>query len=122
MVRGVRNGSPREGVDVLICLGLALLFYVLMFLGCWNIRGLNDPIKQAEVRRFLRDEKLSLCGLVETKVKEVNFVNVSRAIHPSWKFLAILTLARLVLSGFVGTLVTLMLALFTLQLKLFIVV
>ena len=57
-----------------------------MIFGCWNIRGLNDPLKHAEVRRFFSEEKLSLCGLVETKVKEVNLMNVSRAINPSWKF------------------------------------
>ena len=57
-----------------------------MIFGCWNIRGLNDPMKQAEVRRFLREEKLSLCGLVETKVRDSNFLRVSRSINPSWKF------------------------------------
>ena len=56
-----------------------------MFFGCWNIRGLNDPMKQAEVRRFFRDEKLSFCGLIETKVKECNVLAISRAINPSWK-------------------------------------
>lgn len=57
-----------------------------MIFGCCNIRGLNDPMKQAEVMRFFRDERLSLCGLVETKVKDGNLLRVSRAIHPSWRF------------------------------------
>ena len=56
-----------------------------MIFGCWNIRGLNDPMKQAEVRRFFHDEKLSFCGLVETKVNEANVKGVFCAINSSWK-------------------------------------
>ncbi|XP_038975305.1 uncharacterized protein LOC120106373 [Phoenix dactylifera] len=38
--------------------------------GKW--RGLNDPFKHSEVQQLIRKERLSLCGLVETKVKERN--------------------------------------------------
>jgi exonuclease III len=35
----------------------------------WNIRGLNDILKQGEVRRYIRRIKVSLLCLVEIRVK-----------------------------------------------------
>lgn len=43
-----------------------------MSLGCWNIRDLNDPIKQSEVRRCILNKKLSFIGIVENKIREEN--------------------------------------------------
>ncbi|KAJ8431317.1 hypothetical protein Cgig2_032307 [Carnegiea gigantea] len=36
----------------------------------WNIRGLNWPNKQEDVRLFLQEKQIGLVGLLETKVKE----------------------------------------------------
>lgn len=38
----------------------------------WNIRGFNTLIKQVEVQNLLHDNKVSVFGLLETKVKEAN--------------------------------------------------
>jgi len=38
----------------------------------WNIRGLNGPNKQEDVKIFLNKTKIGLVGLVETKVKREN--------------------------------------------------
>ncbi len=57
----------------------------VMFFGVWNIRGLNDPMKQRFVRKFILEHNLALMGLVETKVKEVNKGGVFRAIAKGWK-------------------------------------
>jgi hypothetical protein len=56
-----------------------------MFFACWNIRGLNDPWKQGEVRKLISKHKLSLCGLVETKVKGVDKDSVLRNLARDWK-------------------------------------
>jgi len=56
-----------------------------MIFGCWNMRGLNDPLEQMKVRSLIKDEKLSLCGLVETKELEKNKETIFRAISRSWK-------------------------------------
>ena len=61
-----------------------LCIFIMIF-GCWNIRGLNDPLKQREVRNLIKDEKLSLCGLVETKVLEKNKDVILKTIDRSWK-------------------------------------
>jgi len=41
----------------------------------WNIRGLNCPNKQEDVRCFLSSHKASLLSLLETKVKAQNVEN-----------------------------------------------
>ena len=38
----------------------------------WNIRGLNWPNKQKDVKSFLYSNKVGLIGLLETKVKVKN--------------------------------------------------
>lgn len=43
---------------------------------CWNVRGLNGLTKQKEVHNFFLSKKIGLAGLVETKVKSINFPNV----------------------------------------------
>ncbi|XP_022842002.1 uncharacterized protein LOC111365698 [Olea europaea var. sylvestris] len=58
-----------------------------MFFGYWNVRGLNDPLKQSKVKNLITSNRLSLCGLVETKVKEKNQNKVANAIFKSWSVL-----------------------------------
>ncbi|KAJ8422716.1 hypothetical protein Cgig2_003262 [Carnegiea gigantea] len=38
----------------------------------WNIQGLNRPNKQEDLKVFLHQQKISLIGLLETKIKEIN--------------------------------------------------
>jgi len=39
---------------------------------CWNIRGLNWPNKQEDVKVFLHEKRIGFVGLLETKVKVKN--------------------------------------------------
>lgn len=54
--------------------------------GVWNLRGLNDPLKQKAAKKFLNNNDLSLFGLVEHKVKEPNIKKVVNFICPHWLF------------------------------------
>ena len=38
----------------------------------WNVRGMNKRYKQKEIKQFLLNNKVSLAGLIETRVKENN--------------------------------------------------
>jgi hypothetical protein len=58
-----------------------------MIIGCWNVIGLNDPIKHSELRRLIQQERVALFGLVETRVRDMNKENVSRLLLRSWSFL-----------------------------------
>lgn len=53
----------------------------------WNIRGLNNPIKQVKIRKFIQANILSLIGLVETKVRPENLASTMKQSLPSgWDF------------------------------------
>ncbi|KAF8029450.1 hypothetical protein BT93_E1992 [Corymbia citriodora subsp. variegata] len=59
-----------------------------MIFGCWNIRGLMNPAKQAEVRQFVRLNKICCVGILETKVSAANFNNLSFGLIPGWKWMS----------------------------------
>ncbi|KAJ8419599.1 hypothetical protein Cgig2_000942 [Carnegiea gigantea] len=46
----------------------------------WNIRGLNWPNKQEDVKIFLHEKQIGLVGLLKTKVKEKNVEKVANKI------------------------------------------
>ena len=53
--------------------------------GFWNLRGLNYPLKQKAAKLFLKNNEISLIGLIEHKVKEPNIKRVVRSICPQWQ-------------------------------------
>ncbi|KAI8530640.1 hypothetical protein RHMOL_Rhmol11G0075300 [Rhododendron molle] len=54
----------------------------------WNIRGLNNPLKQKEVRSLIVSQRLGLCGVFEAKVRKTNLVAICTRCFPySWKWL-----------------------------------
>ena len=58
-----------------------------MIIGCWNVRGLNDPRKHSALRRLTHQERIALFGLVETRVRDKNKDNVSQLLLRNWSFL-----------------------------------
>lgn len=40
-----------------------------MSIGAWNIRGLCQDRKKSDIKRFVRNQKLSIFGLLETMVR-----------------------------------------------------
>lgn len=59
-----------------------------MFFGVWNIRGFMDPLKQAEIRCLIRSNNLYCIDILETKVSESHFLNVSSSLLSGWNWLA----------------------------------
>ena len=59
-----------------------------MFFGVWNIRGLVDPIKQAEIRSFVKSHNLLCLGIIETKVSASNFDDITWGLLPGWTWIA----------------------------------
>jgi hypothetical protein len=71
-------GSSRGGqVKVIIVVLFGTPLYFAMIIRCWNVRGLNDPIKHSELRRLIHQERMAFFGLVETRVRDMNKDNVS---------------------------------------------
>ncbi|KAJ8421596.1 LOW QUALITY PROTEIN: hypothetical protein Cgig2_020785 [Carnegiea gigantea] len=50
----------------------------------WNIRGLNWPNKQKDVKIFLQERNIGIIGLFETKVKEKNIEMVATKLFQGW--------------------------------------
>ena len=57
-----------------------------MIIHCWNVRGLNSPLKQHEVVSLMKKNKVDVCGLLETKLcySTVEALQKFRLKH--WKF------------------------------------
>ena len=51
----------------------------------WNIRGLNDPLKQREVRSFVKSQALDFIYHVETRVRASNRDRIFSSLLPGWR-------------------------------------
>ena len=56
-------------------------------LGSWNIRGLNSPHKQQEVKKLIRDNNLDVVCLLETKVRRNNLSSIKNNCFFNWDYL-----------------------------------
>ncbi|GAV72801.1 Exo_endo_phos domain-containing protein/DUF4283 domain-containing protein, partial [Cephalotus follicularis] len=52
---------------------------------CWNIRGLNDPIKQREVKSLILKNNVAFLGVLETRVRAANKDKVGRKFGRGWR-------------------------------------
>lgn len=52
----------------------------------WNVRGLNWPNKQEDLRPYLHSLKVEIVGLMETKVKEDKAKKIIHTILPGWNW------------------------------------
>ncbi|GAB2303773.1 hypothetical protein Dimus_038959 [Dionaea muscipula] len=57
-----------------------------MILAFWNIRGFNKILKQKEVQRFLRAQRVDLFALLETKIAQANLDKIMTKFFESWHF------------------------------------
>ena len=57
-----------------------------MMLASWNVREVNEPHKQREVRSLIRRKRLSLLGLNETRVQSTKHQAIIHSLCPSWRY------------------------------------
>ncbi|XP_022030899.1 uncharacterized protein LOC110931834 [Helianthus annuus] len=55
-------------------------------LAAWNIRGLNRPLKQKEVRQVMKDNHLQVFAIMETHVDASNVSSVCKKVCRSWSW------------------------------------
>lgn len=55
----------------------------MMICATWNVRGMNDPFKTKEVRKFINSNKIDVCGLLETRVRSHTLVKSKRSLGMS---------------------------------------
>ncbi|KAI8551299.1 hypothetical protein RHMOL_Rhmol06G0175000 [Rhododendron molle] len=59
----------------------------MLKIASWNIRGLNNPLKQKEVYSFISSQKLQLMGILETKVRATNLCTTFGKCFPAhWSY------------------------------------
>jgi hypothetical protein len=56
-----------------------------MIIGCWNVRGLNQPLKQHGIREFLSKNKVDIMGLLETKLNKSTLERMMVNRLKNWK-------------------------------------
>jgi len=78
----MRNLAPLRGARQVNLFVAICTLYFPMIIGCWN-----DPIKHSALRRLIHQERITLFGLVETRVRSKNKDNVSQLLLRNWSFL-----------------------------------
>lgn len=53
----------------------------------WNVRRLNKPPKQKDKEEYFRRKKVSLAGLLETKIKVHKFQRSYTRVAKGWAYL-----------------------------------
>ena len=54
-------------------------------LAAWNIRGLNDPLKQKKVRSFVMSNELDFVCILETRLRVSNKDRIFNSLLPGWR-------------------------------------
>ena len=57
-----------------------------MIMGSWNVRGMNDPFKIKEIKHFLAEKRITVCALLETRVRGHNMAKVQRKMGGYWSW------------------------------------
>jgi len=52
----------------------------------WNIRGLNWPNKQEDLKAFLHSYRVGMVGLIETKIKQINDNVIAARTFAGWRW------------------------------------
>ncbi|KAJ9536472.1 hypothetical protein OSB04_un000353 [Centaurea solstitialis] len=62
--------------------------YSMIHAACWNIRGLNSPEKQREVKSFLRDHNINLFAVLESHLSSESVVSVVSNVFGRWMWVS----------------------------------
>ncbi|GKB31530.1 RNA-directed DNA polymerase, eukaryota, reverse transcriptase zinc-binding domain protein, partial [Tanacetum coccineum] len=84
IMKGMENDII-EGHDKGV-FGNTNLFLMDFKIGCWNIRGLGTSDKQIKVKKFIKDERLSLCSVIETRLKSKKLQSIGDSIFKNWEW------------------------------------
>jgi hypothetical protein len=59
-----------------------------MIIYSWNVRGLNNPLKQHEVVGLMKKYRMDICGLLETKLTISRVASLHRLRLRDWKYIS----------------------------------
>nr|GEX21518.1 RNA-directed DNA polymerase, eukaryota, reverse transcriptase zinc-binding domain protein [Tanacetum cinerariifolium] len=75
--------SPRRDVTNENCQGISTSSPA----GCWNIKGLCTYDKQNKLRKFMKDERLSIYAIIETRIKAKKLLEIRNGIFKQWELI-----------------------------------
>ena len=52
----------------------------------WNSRGCNSAPRARQITEFVRHNKVSIIGVLESKIQKVNESEVCKRLLPGWQF------------------------------------
>lgn len=57
-------------------------------ISCWNVRGFNPSFKMKDMVDLIRENKIGLCGIVETRVAKNRVNSVFNKMFRRWKWMS----------------------------------
>ena len=75
---------------------------MLVKIGAWNIRGLSKTKRQDEVKALIREEKFSMCAIVETRLRKIFVKPVGENIFGNWSWVSNIENCRSICTIMVG--------------------
>lgn len=55
-------------------------------LSCWNVRGFNQPFKLQEMKDLFRENKIGLCGILETRFAKNRVTGKFNNLFRNWEW------------------------------------
>ncbi|XP_021994822.1 uncharacterized protein LOC110891434 [Helianthus annuus] len=80
------NGDGYDDSDDEEGQALLLRWLLMVSLATWNIRGLNRPLKQNEVRQVVKENGVSLCAILESHVDINKLDKVCSSVFRNWEW------------------------------------
>nr|GEU30804.1 hypothetical protein [Tanacetum cinerariifolium] len=63
---------------------LSLIWFLMINIASWNVRGMNFSPKQSEIRHVISENSLSICAILESHVVESNLVKICSRVFRHW--------------------------------------
>lgn len=81
-----RNNTLIQSTQLEMRKDILFLSREMVNLLSWNIRGLNSPNKQKEIRLLCNEQEARLVGLLETKVKVNKIEGLANKLFGCWQY------------------------------------
>ena len=71
-------------------LHLSLLFinFMILQIAAWNVKGMCSSLKPKEIKKFIRVNGISLCGIIETQLRKKFVEPVCNNVFAGWDWIS----------------------------------
>ena len=61
---------------------------MLVQIAAWNIKGMCNSIIQKEIRKLIRSNSISICGVIVTQLRKKIVESVCNGVFTGWKWVS----------------------------------